>query len=84
MIKKYDMLDSIFFNEGPNPNTILKLKEFRNDISVSVFNMNKKENIEKIKQKYKGSKRVILNMDGLSKGNEIDKDTIKYALSLDY
>ena len=84
MIKKYNMFDSIFFNDGPNPNTILKLKEFRNDISVSVSNMNKKENIETIKQKYKGSKRVILNMGALSRGNEIDKDTVKYALSLGY
>ena len=84
MIKKYNMFDSIFFNDGPNPNTILKLKEFRNDISVCVSNMNKKENIEKIKQKYKGSKRVILNMGALSRGNEIDKDTVKYALSLGY
>ena len=84
MIEKYDMIDSIFFNDGPNPNTILKLKEIRNDISVSVSNMNEKENIDKINKKYKGSKRVILNMGGLSRGKKIDKDTVNYALSLGY
>ena len=84
MIEKYDMFNSIFFNDGPNPKTVLKLKELKNDISVSVFNMNKKENIDAIKNKYKGSKRVILNMGGLTRGNTIDKKTVQYALSLGY
>ena len=81
MIEKYDMFNSIFFNDGGNPNTVKKLKELRKDISFSVANMNKKENIDGILKKFKGSQRVILNMGGLTRGNTIDEDTVKYALS---
>ena len=84
MIEKYDMFNSIFFNDEPNSNNILKLKKIRNDISISISNMNKKENIDKIKLKYKGSKRIILNMRELSKGYKIDKDIVNFALSLGY
>ena len=84
MVEKYDMFNSILFNDGNNPNTVLKLKKIRNDISVSISNMNKKENIDAIGNKYKGSKRVVLNMGGLTRGNTIDQKTVKYALSLGY
>jgi len=81
-VEKYDMLNSIFFNDGGNPKTILKLKEIKNDIAISISNMNEKENIEKVKNKYKGSKRIIYNMGGLTRGKNIDEDTVKYAKSL--
>lgn len=84
MIDKYDMMNSIIFNDGPNPNTVIQLKKVRNNISVSISNMNTIENINKTKGNYSGSKRVILNMGGLTRGNKIDEQTVKYALSLGY
>ena len=80
-IEKYDMFDSIIFNDGPNPNTILKIKEIKNEISVSISNINKKENFEKIKEKYAGSKRIIFNFSGLSRGGEIDEKRVRLAAS---
>lgn len=83
LIEKYNMTDSIIFNDGPNPETVLKLKKIRNDISISVSNMNKKENMEMAKNKYDGSKRVIFNFGGLTAGKTIDEETVKYGISLD-
>ena len=82
LIEKYNMMDSVIFNDGPNPDTVLKMKKIRNDISVSVSNMNKKENMETVKNKYDGSKRVIFNFGGLTSGKTIDEETVKYGLSL--
>ena len=82
LVEKYHMIDSIFFNDGVNPETVLKLKKIRNDISVSIANMNKKENMEMVKDKYAGSKRIIFNFGGLSSGKTIDKETVKYGISL--
>ena len=81
LIEKYDMFDSIFFNDK-RPEVILKLKELKNDLSFSLNGMNEKENIEKIKDDYKGSKRIIYNMGGLVEGQTIKEDVIKYGLSL--
>ena len=81
LIKKYDMQDSIFMNEN-RPEAIEKLKEIKKDVSLSLSGMNEKENIEKIKDKYKDSKRLIYNMGGLSAGKKINEETVKYALSL--
>ena len=82
LIDQYSMINSIFFNEGTNPNIISKLKEMRNEISVSIPNMNKKENIEKIKDKYAGSKRVIYDFSNLSEGENIDEVSFKFGISL--
>ena len=79
-VEKQDMFDSIFFNDGPNPNTVLKLKQFRNDISVSISNMNGKDHLEKLKSIYAGSKRIIYSFSDLSKG-KIDEEKLKFALS---
>ena len=81
LVEKYDMFNSIFFNDY-RPQVILKLKQFRKDISISLLGMNKIENIEKIKDQYKDSKRIIYNMGGLSHGNNISEDAVKYGLSL--
>ena len=81
LIEKYDMFDSIFFNDK-RPEVILKLKELKNDLSFSLNGMNEKENIEKIKDDYKGSKRIIYNMGGLAEGQTIKEDVVKYGLSL--
>ena len=80
IVEKYEMFHSIIFNDGPNPKTILRLKEFKNDISVSV-NINGNENLKKLKGLYAGSKRVIYSFSGLSKGESIDEEKLKELLS---
>jgi len=82
LIEKYNMTDSIIFNDGHNPETVLKMKKIRNDTSVSVSNMNTKENMEMVKNRYDGSKRVIFNFGGLTSGKTIDEATVKYGISL--
>ena len=81
-VKKYNYFDSIIFNSGHNLEKIIKLKKIKNDITISIDDMNKKENIEKIKDKFKGSKRIIYNMGNLLSGNTIEENTVKYGLSL--
>ena len=44
--------------------------------------MNEKENIKRIKDKYQDSKILIYNMGDLQKGKKINKETVKYGLSL--
>jgi glycerophosphoryl diester phosphodiesterase len=80
-IEKYDMFNSIFLNER-RPEAILKLKEIKNDISFSIGGMNEKQNIEKIKDEYKGSKIIIYSMGQLMEGQTIKEDVVKYGLSL--
>ena len=72
--EKIDMLNSIIF-EG-NPNIILKLKEIRKDIAVSVIHQSKEE-MEKMKDSFKGFQRVIYCL-----GTNVDEATVKYAVSL--
>ena len=82
-VEKYDMFNSIIFNDGPNPNTILRIKEIKKDISVSISNINDMEKIKEVKEKYAGSKRIIYNFSGLSAGGKVDDEVLKYALSTD-
>lgn len=81
-VEKYNMLNSVIFNSGDNINKVLKLKQYKNDISISISQMNYKENIEKIKDKYNDSKILIYNMGDLLSGKPIDYETVKYGLSL--
>ena len=81
LIEKYDMFDSIFFNDS-RLKAISKFKEIKNDLSFSVSGMNEKKNIEKIKYEYEDYKRIIYNMGGLKSGKSIDKETVQYGLSL--
>ena len=76
------MFNSIIFNNGNNMQKLIKLKKFKNDISISISNMNERRNIEKIKDKYNDSKRIIYNMGNLLYGKTINKETVKYGLSL--
>ena len=82
IIIKYNMFDLIFFNDGPNPNIIPKLKKLKNEISVSISNINNQDNFAEIKEKYAGSKRIIFNFSGISKESEIDKKRLKLAASV--
>ena len=81
-IEKNNMIDSIIFDEGSNEKIISKLQEIKNDISVSISNINSKEDMTKMKDKYPHSKRVIYNLGDISNNNKIDKSSIKYGLSL--
>ena len=82
IIEKNNMLDSIYFDGISNPNTILKLKKLRKDISVSVSIIDKKDK-EQIKDKYKNFKRVIINIGEISEDNNHKKE-IEFYKSLGY
>jgi len=79
--EKYDMINSIFFNEG-RKDVIKKFKSIKKDISFSLMGMNEKSSIEEIKDLYQDSKVLIYNMGGLSAGKKITEDAVKYGLSL--
>ena len=79
-IEKYNMLNSIFFTDDTNPNTLHRIKEIKNDIAVSISNIND-DKLKKIKEKYADYKRIIYNFSGLSKGGKIDDELLKKALS---
>ena len=57
-------------------------KSIRKDLSFSLNGMNEKENIKRIKDKYQDSKILIYNMGDLQKGKKINKESVKYGLSL--
>ena len=80
-IKKYDMLDSIIFNDK-RQKIIENFISIRKDLSFSLNGMNEKQSIEKIKDKYEHSKILIYNMGDLQKGKTINKESVKYGLSL--
>ena len=82
IVKKYDMFNSVIFSHGNNIEKMLKLKKYKNDITISLSKMNEKKNIERIKDKYNDSKRVILCMGNLLNGKKIDYKAINYGLSL--
>ena len=82
IVEKYDMFNSIIFNDGNNIFKLLKLKKFKNDIAISISQMNEKKSIEKIKDKFNESKIIIYNMGNLLYGKKINKETVKYGLSL--
>ena len=81
-VEKYNMLNSVIFNSGDNINKVLKLKQYKNDIAISISQMNYKKNIENIKDKYNDSKILIYNMGDLLSGKPINYETVKYGLSL--
>ena len=82
IVKKYNYFDSIIFNSGHNIEKIIKLKKIKKDITISIDDTNKKIDIDRIKNKFNDSKRIIYNMGNLLYGNNIDEDTVKYGLSL--
>ena len=81
-IIKNGMIDSIYFEEGSNNRIISKLLEIKNDISISISNINSKESMLKMKDKYPNAKRVIYNLGDISNNILINEEVIKYGLSL--
>ena len=80
IIDKYDMFDSVYFSDGPNCTNILKLKEVKKDISVSISNINNNDAFEKIKTQFSDSKKIILNVG--ESGSPLNEDNIKEISSL--
>ena len=80
-VDRYDMINSIIFNDKRQD--ILDIfNSLRKDLSFSINGMNEKDNIERIKNKYNDSKILIYNMGGLQEGKKINKDAVKYGISL--
>ena len=80
LIEKYDMFNSVYFSDGANSTNILQLIKVKKDITISVSNIHKKEDIDKVKTLFPSSKRIIYS---LSKAY-IDEETIKYVKLLGY
>ena len=81
LVEKYEMFDSIFFNES-RPEVIEKFISMNKELTFSICCMNERQNIEKIKDKFNNTKMVIYNMGLLMNGNTINEETVKYGLSL--
>lgn len=80
-VERFDMINSIIFND--NRQIVFDIfVSIRKDISFSINGMNEKKNIEKIKNKYKDSKIILYNMGGLTLGKKINKDAVKFGISL--
>ena len=75
------MFNSVIFNDESNPNTVLKIKNLKNDIAISISNINNIEKLKKEEEKYAGTKRIIYNFSGLSSGGSIDNEILIYAKS---
>ena len=78
IIEENEMFDSLLFNVNKNQEFILKLIEIKNDISVCISNINKKEDINQKKDKYKSSKRIIFNLNI----NSVNEELVKYISNL--
>ena len=81
LIEKYEMANSIFLNES-RPEVIEKFISLNKGLTFSICCMNEKANIEKIKDKYKDTKMIIYNIGLPQSGKTIDKETVKYGISL--
>lgn len=80
-LDKYDMINSIYFNDE-RKSVVELFFSIRPNISFSINGMNEKKSIEKIKNKYKSSKILIYNMGFLSSGRTINEESVKYGLNL--
>ena len=72
------MFNSLFFHDNLKNEIIEKLKKKRRDISVSISNINSRDEIEKIKKNYQKCRRVIYNLNR----DMVDKDLVEYILSI--
>jgi hypothetical protein len=61
LIEKYDMINSVFFSDNINSTNLLRLMSKKKDIAISVSNVNKKEDLDKVKTQFSGAKRIIIN-----------------------
>ncbi len=75
-IKKFEMFDSVYFSDGPEYPNLLALKKLKHNIAVSVTGLNKKENFQKIKEDFAGS-RIIISSGEISYENGLTEDHVK-------
>ena len=80
LIVKYDMFNSIYFSDGENSTNILKLLSVKKDIAISVSNINKKEDLDKLRTQFPGAKIIIINPSL----NNLDEKFVLYAKLLGY
>ena len=78
IIKNYNMLNSVYFSGPCNKTIILQLNKIKNDTSISVPIVNKKEEVDKINSQFDKSKRIIYSFTR----NNVDEETVKYIKSL--
>ena len=76
MINKYYMSTSLYFRHDKSPETLLKLKKYEKDISISIP-INKNEEVNQALQKFKGTDRIIFDFSAFVK-EQIDEKIIKY------
>ena len=82
-VEKNEMIDSVIFNNDQSKNLIYKLLKVKNELAISLLNVNK-DDLTKIKEAYPGPKRIIISYSDLEKNDSIDEEKIKYAISLGY
>ena len=58
------------------------MKQYKNDIAISISRLNDRKSIDNIKHKFNDSKIIIYNMGNLQYGKKINKETVKYGISL--
>ena len=78
LIEKYDMYNSVYFTDSTSLDNLLKLKELKKEISISVANINKKEDVDKVKTQFPHSNRIIYTLSH----NNLDEELVKYIKSL--
>ena len=76
-IEENNMFDSLFLDVAIYQQFYSKLISLKNDISLSISNINNKEDVDQIRDKYKNAKRLIysLNLE------HINEDIVKYISS---
>ena len=77
-IKDKDMFNSVFFNDDLKLEIFSILIKKKKGLCVTVTNVNNKEEIEKIKDKYNETKRVIYNLEK----DTVNKELVEYISSL--
>ena len=85
LVEEYDMFNSIYFNDN-RTEVLLKLKTIKNDITLSISGINDKQKMDKIKELFKDSKRIIYNIEGSSTGGNtstINEEIVQYGRSLE-
>ena len=68
----------MYFTDGQSCDNFLKLIKIKSDISISVPISNKKDDVDKVKNQFPNSKRIIYSFTR----NNTDEETVKYIKSL--
>ena len=80
LIDKYDMINSIYFSDNENSINALTLKNARKDILITLYNITKTEDLDKLKTSLTTSKRAIINIPQ----SKLQEQFVLYAKLLNY